>query len=177
MFCAQSLASRTPWLNAFCTTAHCALQMYLVLGQPVSCPTHRHCVCSAAGVALARGRYRLCSGSSWNVAGTTAEVRRSGIGLGSARRRPPADFLPVLTGFPSCSSGPRRRHRLIFAVTNSTDIGTGSGRGTPVCPSCKLDCLDLGTLRFFRSAARLARLQRFISQLPPLALVCNNVHE
>ena len=27
-------------------------------------PTHRHCVCSAAGVALARGRYRLCSGSS-----------------------------------------------------------------------------------------------------------------
>jgi hypothetical protein len=120
---------------------------------PVSCPTHRRCLCSDAGVALARCRYRLRSGSSWNVARTTAEARRSGFGLGSTRRRPPADFLPVLTDFPSCGSGARRGHRLIFAVTNSTHISTGSGRGTPLRPSCKLDCLDLGTPRFFRSAA------------------------
>src|ERR1700677_1194955 len=155
-------------------------QLLQFLGQPVSCPTHRRCLCSDAGVALARCRYPFCSGLKWNVTRTTAEARCSGLGLGSTRRRPPADLLPVLAGFPSCGSGPRSSDRLnsFLQFKNSTEIHTwATVMGTAVYPSCKLGCLYLGTLRFFRSAARLARLQRFILQLAPLPAVLNDVHE
>ncbi len=55
-------------------------QLHQLLGQPVSCPTHRRCLRPDAGVALAGCRYGLCPRSSLHVARTTVEARRSGLG-------------------------------------------------------------------------------------------------
>jgi hypothetical protein len=94
-----------------------------------------------AGVALAGCRYRLRPRPSWHAARTTAEARRSGVAFSTTSRRPSARFLPVSTRLPSCGSGSRRCNRLnpFSQFTNSTEIQSGNGHGTPVSPSCKLD--------------------------------------
>src|SRR5208283_4660183 len=116
-------------------------QLHQLLGQSVPCSAHRRCLCSDAGVALARCRHRLCSRSSLHVARTPAEARRSGLGLGTTRSCPSAGFLPVSTRLPSCGSGARRGNRLnpSSQYTNSTTIHTDDSHGTPVSPFGKLN--------------------------------------
>src|SRR5260370_5453086 len=145
-------------------------QLHQLLGQPVSRPTPRRGVRPDAGVALARCRHRLCPRSSLHVARTTAEARRSSVGLGSTRRCPSARYLPVSTRFPSSRPGARRCNRLnpSSQFTNSTTIHTGNGHGTPVSLSCN------STFRYQNSAILSldqSQLLGFVSHLAPLTVV------
>ena len=93
--------------------------------------------CSSPRVRRLRCRYRLCSGPSWHVARTTAEARRSGLGLGAPRRCPSARFLPVSTRLPPCGSGARSGDRLnpSSQFTNSIEIRTCNGWSLHCCLS------------------------------------------
>src|SRR5208282_6357836 len=145
-------------------------QLHQLLGQPVSRPTHRRGVRPDAGVALAGCRYRLCPRPSWHAARTIAEARSSGVGLGTTRRCPSARFLPVSTRLPSSRSSARRGNRLnpFSQFTNSMEIHTGDGRGSPVSPSCKF---GIQASELCDSFARPTQLPAFATQLTPLTVV------
>ena len=103
----------------------------------------------------ARMRFSIMTGGGRLVARTTAEARRSGLGLGTTRRRPSARFLPVSTGLPSCGSGARRGNRLnLFPVYQLNRIPHRRRSRNPCLSIRQFEHPDLGTLRFFCSFAR-----------------------
>ena len=119
---------------------------------------------------LRAARHRLCPRPSWHAARTIAEARSSGVGLGTTRRCPSARFLPVSTRLPSSRSSARRGNRLnpFSQFTNSMEIHTDNGRGSPVSPSCKF---GIQASELCDSFARPTQLPGFTTQLTPPTVV------
>ena len=108
-----------------------------------------------------------------------AEARRSGLGLGTTRRRPSARFLPVSTRLPSCGSGARRGNRLnpfsgLPAQPNSTPTTVTA---PPVSPSSNLNIPILELFDPFAPLPDQPQLSGFTTHFAPMTGRWRCLHE